>query len=254
MWRAIYPEAYILKTIFSVLSKIVDDVLIEVSEEALVLRRIDNARAAYVQVDFPVSEFNIWQFEANYTVGASTSMLMKVFKNAKRYDYVELMIDNDELSIALYNPQYRTDARRFVIKLFNADETFQIKELSNDVRVDFAPPRLYIDIIKGANSIGAEKLKIIANAEARTIRFLAQTEEGEKYEYLLDLEKSWYVTLYEIRNDAESEYSLEYLNKVTNIAKIAKAATIEFSKKMPLILNFMISQIRFQYVVAPRLL
>ena len=254
MWRAAYPSAYVFKTIFTTIPKIVEDLVFEITREGVVIRRMEEKRVVFIRISIPSGVFKVWHYERDYEIGVSAALLARVFKNAKKYEKVEFLVEDDEFKIILYDPEHPVDAKTFVIKQLSLEEPFTLpKDLKNDVYVEFLP-EFYVEIIKGATSIKGENLKITTHTQSRTVKFSTETELGERYEYVLDLEKSKYVTQYEIRNDAESEYSLHYLSKIVNIAKIADIAKIEYSTKLPLMIHFLISQIHFQYVQAPRVL
>ena len=251
MWRAVYDDPHKMKAVFASLAKILkDNAMIEVSGRGITIKGIDESRVAYAHVFFPADVFNVYLGETEIRAGINPILLKKIIKNAGKREDIELRIINDTLEIVIYNPSM---ARKFEIKLFEVVEDLKIKEIENWAVIDFAPGGFLAEVIKGALSLRFEDLKIVAKAEGRLI-FLSETETGDKFEQDINLNECEYVLSYKVIRDSEAEYNLDYLARIIDVAKVASEGRIEFSTKMPLILSFNISGIRFDYILAPRVL
>ena len=99
-----------------------------------------------------------------------------------------------------------------------------------------------VDIVAESVSFTAEKSKFLISAEGDLSK--AKIEIGEDEETKI---------LCESTSPVKSKYSIEYLKKMIQGAKIAPEATVQFNKDYPLKLTFKaMDKLVLSFILAPR--
>ena len=266
-WEAAYDEAKTLREIIAAISGVISEGNFYVKEDGVEFSAIDESRVAMVILKMPANVFHRYEFEPpedgdTIVLGVNFSELKKIFQRGKAKDSVLLSLKAERnrhfFAVTFFRGTIdeRSLQRTFALPIIEIPEEAKIpiKELQYDVLVEFAPANFLNDIISDAKVVG-EDLRLVAKTDTKEMRFIAESETGGFYEYVAPLDREDTVVQYEIRNDAEALYSLDFLKKFIRAAKVADVVRIEYSKNMPLKMTFMIGGgTELIYLLAPRIL
>ncbi|MGQ4892677.1 MAG: proliferating cell nuclear antigen (pcna) [Candidatus Njordarchaeia archaeon] len=265
-WIATYDSAKTIREIIASIAEIVEEGNFYVKEDSLEFSAMDESRVAMAILKIPRTTFQSYEFEVEegkdaLVLGVNFSDLKKIMRRGGAKDSIMLSLkkykDKQYFSVTFYREgvDEKTMQRTFSLPLLDIpEERINIGKLEYDVIVEFSPAKFFNDIIGDAKTVG-EDLRISANMDKKEIRFLAESETGEYYEYIAKLESEETVVNWEIKDNAESLYSLEFLNKMTKAAKIADLVRLEYSQEKPIKVTYMIGGgIELIYLLAPRLL
>lgn len=265
-WLAAYDEAKTMRELIAAIAGVIDEGNFYIKEDGLEFSAMDESRVAMVILKMPSTIFHRYEFEApedgdTIIVGVNFSDLKKVMQRGKAKDGILFSLKKERgktfFSVTFFRGSIdeRTLQRTFALPILEIpEEKINIKELQYDVIVEFSPASFLNDIISDAKIVG-EDLRLITNSESKEIRFIAESETGGYYEYVAPLEREDTVIQWEIKNDAEALYSIDFLRKFVRSAKVADMVRLEYSRNMPLRMTFLIGGgAELSYLLAPRLL
>jgi len=264
-WKAAYDEGKIFKEILAAIAGVISEGNFFVKEDGIEFSAMDDSRVAMAILTMPASAFHIYEFEPpeegdTIVIGVNFADLKKIIQRGKAKDSLlfELKQQKEKhyFAITFYRgtPEDMTLQRTFALPLLEIpEERINIRELEYDVIVEFSPANFLNDIIADAKTIG-DDLRLVTSKEEKEMRFIAESDTGQFYEYVAPLEREDTVVNYEVKDDAESLYSLDFLKKFIRAAKVADIVRIEYSKNMPLKMTFKIGGgIELAYLLAPRI-
>jgi len=265
-WLAAYDEAKTMREIIAAIAGVVDEGNFYVKEEGLEFMAMDESRVAMVMLRMPSTVFHKYEFEPpegsdTLIIGVNFSELKKIMQRGKAKDSIIFSIARERgksfFAVTFFRgtPDERTLQRTFALPIIEIpEERISIKELQYDVSIEFAPASFLNDIIAEAKIMG-EDLRLVTKSDTKEITFLAESETGGYYEYTAPLEKEDTIVQWEIKNDAEALYSIDFLRKFVRASKVADMVRIEYSRNMPLKMTFVIGGgTELIYLLAPRIL
>ncbi|OYT40199.1 MAG: DNA polymerase sliding clamp [Desulfurococcales archaeon ex4484_58] len=242
MARIVYPEAKYIKEIVDVLGKLVDEVAFQLTPDALVVKAIDPAKVALIDIYIPQTAFLEYDVSEEETAGLSASSLSKLLKKVKKGDRFVMNTTEDRVEIIIESVSKR------IYRFRNLEIPLpEIPEAQLEFNVE---AQLLIDVIKqaikDAEAVG-DYLEIEApNNETLYLRgkgaTVAETKLVSGMPALLSLE---------VKEPSKSTYQLEYLKYVAGLTKIAELANLRFSSDAPLELEFSLGEGRVKYLLAP---
>jgi len=240
--RLVYPEAKYIKSIIDVLGKLVDEVAFKITPEAVIVKAIDPARVALIDIYLPSTAFLEYEVQEEITAGLSTGNLSKLLKKVKKGDKFVMEVSEETVKIVIDALVRRT------YKFRNLDVPVpEIPEASLEFNVE---AQLLVDVIKHAIK-DAETVGDLLELEATDENTLYLRGRGVTItETKLTTDMPALMELI-VKEPSKSAYQLEYLKHVVNLSKIAELAVIRFSTDMPMELEFSLSEGRVKYLLAP---
>ncbi|MGQ4894154.1 MAG: proliferating cell nuclear antigen (pcna) [Candidatus Njordarchaeia archaeon] len=264
-WLAAYDDAKVAKEIIIAISNIVDEGNFYAREAGLEFMAMDESRVAMVILNMPATLFQKYDFKPpdgkeTIVMGINFSELKKIIQRAKSKDSVIFSLKKERdrffFTVTFYRGtlEERSLQRSFALPLIEIpEEKIPIKELQYDVSIEFAPASALGEIISDASVIG-EDLRIITNASKKELKFVVESDTGGFYEYLAPLDREETIVEFNVKNDAESLYSIDFLKKFMRASRVSEMVRLEYSKNMPLKLTFMIGGgVELSYLLAPRI-
>jgi len=266
-WLAAYDEAKTLREIIAAIAGVISEGNFYAKEDGIEFMAMDESRVAMVILKMPSTVFHRYEFEPpeggdTIIIGVNFGELKKIMQRGKAKDSVLFSVTKERgkpfFAITFFRGTLdeRTLQRTFALPIIEIPEEgrINIRELQYDVSVEFAPASFLNDIISDAKIIG-EDLRLVTNSDTKEMRFIAESETGGFYEYVAPLEKEDTVVQWEIKNDAEALYSIDFLRKFVRASKVADMVRIEYSRNMPLKMTFVIGGgTELAYLLAPRIL
>jgi len=265
-WLAAYDEAKTMREIIAAIAGVIDEGNFYVREEGLEFSAMDESRVAMVILKIPSTVFHRYEFEPpeggeTLVIGVNFSDLKKIMQRGKAKDGIILNVKKEHgktfFGVTFFRGtiEEKTLQRTFALPILEIpEERINIKELQYDVIVEFSPASFLNDIISDASIVG-EDLRLLTSSSDKEIKFIAESETGGFYEYVAPLEREDTVVQWEIKNDAEALYSIDFLKKFVRASKVADMVRVEYSRNMPLKMTFLVGGgIELTYLLAPRIL
>lgn len=266
-WEAVYDSAKLIREVIAGIAEIVEEGNFYIKETGLEFSAMDESRVAMAILNMPREVFQIYNVEFDgesdtIVLGVNFSDLKKIMRRAGAKDIIKLSLQTERgknyfsvsfsKDISIEQP---TDVRTFYLPVLDIpEERLNIGRLEYDVTVELSPANYIREIFEDAKIVG-EDIKMVADSDSKEIRFETESEIGEAYRRVIKLEQSDAVVTWEIKNNAESLYSLDFLTKMAKIAKSADLVKISFSQERPLLLSYQVGGgVELSYLLAPRLL
>ncbi len=242
MVRLVYPEAKYFKEIVDALGKLIDEVAFQIKPEGLIVKALDPARVALIDIYLPQEAFLEYDVPEETIAGLSTANLSKLLKKVKKGDRFIMNVSEERIEIVIESIGKR------VYRFRNLEVPLpEIPEGGIEFNVE---AKLFIDVVKQAIK-DAEAVGDLLEIEAPDNETLYLRGKGASVtETKLVTGMPALVSL-EVKEPSKSSYQLDYLKYVSGLTKIAELATIRFSTDAPMELEFSLSEGRVKYLLAP---
>lgn len=222
------------------ISELVLEVKIKVTEHGLSIVALDPANVAMVIFRFPKSSFLEFQSEGETEVlGVNLDNLKKILKRANKNSSLILERDENKLKIEIQDKLKRT----FNLNLIDVDaEDKDIPDLEYVASIEIDSPDLVESI---------EDSLVVSDACSFIVKegkFIIEAKENgsARVEFSSDIAKIE-------AEDCSSRYSLEYLQKFMKAAKVSDKTRLRFSQDHPLKIDFKFDSISLEFILAPRM-
>lgn len=242
--KLLLSEPRLLKESISVISELVNEVTLKVSNDKIELLAMDPANVAMVDFKMLAPAFVEYEVKKPCSLSISLEGLKAVLKRAKPTDAVLLAYDEDRnrLNIDLVGDTKRS----FTLSLLNIDENeVTIPKLSYAAKVDVLSSKLG-DAIEDMMVI-AESVAFIAEQNKFVIKCESNLSDAK-----VDLSSP--DTNVEVSEEKSlSKYSIEYLKKIAAGSKVSDRASVQFGNDYPLRVDFLVmDKLRLGFILAPR--
>ena len=227
----------LLSRVVEIISELVTDVRIKISEYGLSITAMDPANVSLVGFKIPKSAFS--QFEAgNDVIGVNLDNLKSILKRCSTKSTLILEKKDNTLEIGIKE----RIKRNFILALIEIES--EEKEIPN---LEFAS-RIEMNSIDLVDSI--EDCLVVSDAcsfivkdgkfiiEAKSLNSARSEFSGD--EAKIDAE------------DCKSRYSLEYLQKFMKGAKLVEKSILKFASDHPLRIDFKNEKMELTFILAPR--
>lgn len=231
----------ILARTVELISELVTDVRIKVSEFGLSITAMDPANVALVGFKLPKSAFS--QFEvSNEVLGVSLDSLKRILKRAGSGSSVILESSDNLLNIEIYD----RIKRNFSLSLIDIE--------SEDIDFDTKVGRMEFTSRVEMNSVdlvdSIEDCAVVADACSFIIKdgkFIIEAKglNSARSEFSGDEAKIQ-------AEECKSRYSLEYIQKFIKGAKLCEKTILCFADDHPLKIDFKAPGMELSFVLAPR--
>ncbi|MAG02012.1 proliferating cell nuclear antigen (pcna) [Candidatus Pacearchaeota archaeon] len=228
----------IFSDIISIISDLVLEVRIKVSNEGLNITAIDPANVAMILFKLPSSAFSQLEIEKEEVLGVSLENLKAVLRRIKSGSVLTLSKHENELKIIIQDKI----RREFNLALIDVEgEEKPIPNLDFISKIEMSS----VDFLEAIEdcSVVADSCSFISEADKFTIQAKGSLNSF-KSEFTDEVNIS--------AEEASSRYSLEYLSKMIKGTKLTDKTVINFGKDYPLKLEFNTSLIELAFILAPR--
>ncbi len=241
--KSVGPEGW--KAIANAISTLLEEATFEATSEGLSFRGMDPSHIALVDIQWPNSAFEQYECNGEIRFGVRIDELSKLLKRANKDDRIEVSIDENTFTLHIYNSY----SKKYKLRLIDATaSTTPVPKLALNTKIKLSMEafREILDDIE----VVADYITIDANKDR--VAFIGKGDAGDVTvtlvkgsEKLLELE---------VKEDSKATYSLEYLSSITKaIGSSAEDLTIEFSKSMPIKIEFRAAQmLKINFYLAPR--
>lgn len=239
-------ESKYLKESISIISELVNDVNLRVTNTGLELIAMDPANVAMVIYRLLSSAFVVYELEGDKTLGINLDHFKQVLKRVKPTDSLTLELDEEKnkLNVILQGDT----ARRFSLSLIDIDDNEQkIPNLNFAVKIEtssglFNETIEDMEVIAESLSLGVESGNFVIRGEGN----LSQGKIEIKPENETDIVNSK-------DGDIKSKYSIEYLKKIIKGSKLSGAVSLQFAQDYPLKIEYrVVDKMSMTFILAPR--
>jgi proliferating cell nuclear antigen len=219
------------------ISELVTEVRIKISESGLNIVAIDPANVAMVGFRFPKSSFSQFETEAD-VLGVNLDSLKQILKRCSPRSSLILEKKEGMLHIQIHD-RIKRSFNLSLIDIESEDKEMPNLEYSSLVEIN-SPD--FIDSVEDC-SVVADACSFIVKDGKFIIE--AKGLNSARSEFSSD----------EVKIEAEnckSRYSLEYLNKFIKGAKLFEKTTLKFAEDHPLRMDLKTELMELSFILAPR--
>lgn len=236
-------EPKYLKDSISIISELVNEAKFTVTKEALEMVAMDPANVAMVIFKLLASTFTEFNVEKEENIAINLSNLKQVLRRAKSNDMVTLESAEGKLKI-----QFKSDTvRTFSIPLIELEDKEQrVPELKFPVTITTPSSVLSeavsdVDVVAESVTMVGDDQKLVVSAEGDLSKAKIEINAGEETQIKSPTEKT------------KAKYSIEYLKKMIDGAKLADKVSIQFNSDYPLKLEYKtVDKVMLSFILAPR--
>ena len=236
-------ESKYLKDSISLISELVNKAKFNITKEGLELVAMDPANVAMVVFKLLASTFTEFDVPQAETLAINLSNFKQVLRRAKGNDIVTLETGEGKLKITFKSDTIRT----FSIPLIEVEEKEQrIPELKFPITVTTPSSVLAeaisdVDVVAESVTFLGDSTKLIVSAEGDLSKAKIEINAGEE------------TKIKSSDNKVKAKYSIEYLKKMIDGAKLADHVNIQFNSDYPLRLDYItVDKVMLSFILAPR--
>jgi len=242
--KLVLAEPKYLKDSIAIISELVNEARFTVSKEGLTLTAMDPANVAMVNFKLLASSFSEYDPRDTTALAINLQNLKQMLRRAGSGDTLVLETVENKLKVVIRGASTRT----FQLPLIELEDREQrVPNLTFNATITTDALQL-ASAIDDADIV-AESLAFIAEDKALTI-----AAEGDLSRALIEIVADNHTKIV-VKDGAKirARYSIEYLKKMIQAAKLAEKVSIQFSKDYPLKLEFkVIDKLSLDFILAPR--
>jgi len=235
----------LLKKTVAVLSDFITEATFTIAKDGMKLIAMDPANICMVSLNMLPSAFSEYGVEQTKEITLNLDYLQQALNRAKSGDAVTLSLDKNKLKLTILG----RSTKRFFIPLLEKEgkeRTAPDLEFSSKIEMDADEFRDYVDdasVVGDAVTfeVGEELLDITAG------------ETGSRVHINLKKDSDAIVN-FESKEKSRAIYSVEYLKKIANAARLADTVVMNLSSDYPIKLDFKaLNKLQMQFILAPRI-
>lgn len=225
--------------IISIISDLVLEVRIKVSREGMSILAIDPANVAMVSFKLPSTAFSELDVEKQEILGVNLESLKAVLRRIKSGSVLVITKQENELKLVI-NDKIKREFNLALIEIEGEEK--ELPNLSFTSRIEMASTD-FLEVIEDCGVVAdscsfiSESNKFIMSARGSLNSFKSEFSSDE-----VNIQAE----------EANSKYSLEYLQKMIKATKLTEKTIINFSTDYPLKLEFITPFIELSFILAPR--
>lgn len=242
--KLVLAEPKYLKDSVAIISELVNEARFAVSKEGLTLTAMDPANVAMVNFKLLASSFSEYDPQGTTAIAINLQNLKQILRRAGPGDTLVLETVENKMKVVIRGASTRT----FQLPLIELEDREQrVPNLTFNATITTDALQL-ASAIDDADIV-AESLAFIAEEKALTI-----AAEGDLSRALIEIVADNHTKI--VLKDGgkiRARYSIEYLKKMIQAAKLAEKVSIQFSKDYPLKLEFkVLDKLSLDFILAPR--
>jgi len=229
----------IFSEIISIISDMVLEVRMKVSKEGMSIIAIDPANVAMISFKLPAGAFSELEIENEEILGVSLDNLKAVLRRIKSGSVLVITKQENELKLVI-NDKIKREFNLALIEIETEEKELPKLDFTSKIEMsslDFSEAIEDCSVVADSCSFISESDKFIINAKGSLNSFKSEFSSDE-----VNIQAE----------QANSKYSLEYLQKMIKATKLTDKTTINFSSDYPLRLEFNTPFIELAFILAPR--
>ncbi len=235
-------EPKFLKDSISIISELVTETQFKISPDAISIIAMDPANVAMVIFKLLSSSFVEYDVKEDSQISINLSSFKQVLRRIKPNDQLTLETEENKLKITLKGKSTRT----FYLPLIDTEEKDQkVPDLNFETTITSTSSTISeaiedVDIIGESVVFSAEEGKFSISATGDLSKATVDIPADEETKIIT-------------KGKNRSKYSIEYLKKMIQGAKLADNAVIKFSNDYPLKMEFIVlNKVQLSFILAPR--
>ncbi|MCK4589317.1 MAG: proliferating cell nuclear antigen (pcna) [Nanoarchaeota archaeon] len=236
-------EPKYLKDSISIISELVNEAKFNITKEGFELVAMDPANVAMVIFKLLASTFTEFNVDKDEQLAINLSNLKQVLRRSKSNDVVTLETAEGKLKI-----EFKSDTTRtFSIPLIELEEKEQrIPELKFPINVT-TPASVLSEAISDVDVV-AESVTFLGDPNK-----LVVSAEGDLSKAKIEISAGTETQIKASDDKVKAKYSIEYLKKMIDGAKLADRVNIQFNSDYPLRLDYLaVDKVMLSFILAPR--
>lgn len=242
--KLVLAEPKFLKDSIAIISELVTESRFTVKKDGLELTAMDPANVALVNYKLLASSFSEYETKEVSSFGINLGNFKQVLRRAGPGDTIVLEINENKMKIVIRGSSTRT----FQLPLIDLEEREQrVPDLKFNATVTTDALQLQsaiedADIVAESLAFSAEEKSLVISAEGDLNRALIEMVADSHTKIVIKEGQK-----------VRARYSIEYLKKMIQAARLSDKVTLEFSKDYPLKLSFtLVDKLSLQFILAPR--
>ncbi len=242
--KLVLAEPKYLKDSITIISELVTEARFTVKKDGLELTAMDPANVAMVSYKLLASSFSEYDTKNTTSLAINLTNFKQILRRAGPGDTLVLETQENKLKVVIRG----TSTRTFHLPLIELEEREQ------------RMPDLKFNATVTTEALGLQSAIEDADIVAESLAFIAEEKslqinaEGDLSRALIEIVADNHTKI--VIKDGQkvrARYSIEYLKKMIQAAKLTDKVTIEFSKDYPLKLSFkVVDKLSLEFVLAPR--
>jgi len=228
----------IFSEVIGIISELVLEVRIKVSKEGMSILAIDPANVAMILFKLPASAFSELEIEREEILGVSLDNLKAVLRRVKAGSVLVISRQENELKIEIHD-KIRKEFNLALIDIEGEEKDIPNLEFVSRIEmssVDFSEAIEDCNVVADSCAFISAPDKFVISAKGSLNSFKSEFTDEVNIQ----------------AQEANSKYSLEYLQKMIKAGKISDKVAINFSSDYPLRLDFNTPLIELGFILAPR--
>ena len=239
-------NAGLLKSSVDTVSVLVDECKVRLDEDGLSIKAVDPANVGMVELDIPAESFESYEAD-DELLGLNLVRFEDIVGMANKGDIVEMELDEETRKLTI-----RIDGLRYTLSLIDPDSIHQepnVPDLDLPGDVELAGRELRRGV-KAAGMVSDHMAFGVSDDETFYMR-----AEGDTDDVRVDLGEDDVISLDTGGENAESLFSLDYLDSMAKAIPNDAAVAVEVGDDYPVKMNFDVAggDSHVTYLLAPRI-
>lgn len=229
----------IFSEVIGIISEMVLEVRMKVSKEGMSIIAIDPANVAMVSFKLPSSAFSELEVDKEEILGVNLDNLRAVLRRIKAGSVLVITKQENELKLTI-NDKIKREFNLALIEIEGEEKEIPKLDFISKIEmssIDFLEIIEDCSVVADSCSFISEPNKFIMSARGSLNSFKSEFSSDE-----VNMQAQ----------EANSKYSLEYLQKMIKATKLTDKVTLNFSTNYPLKLEFNTPFIELNFILAPR--
>ena len=228
----------IFSEVIGIISELVLEVRIKVSAEGMSILAIDPANVAMILFKLPASAFSELEVGKEEILGVSLDNLKAVLRRVKTGSVLIMSRQENELKLEIKD-KIKREFNLALIEVEGEEKDIPNLEFTSRIEmssVDFSEAIEDCAVVADSCAFVSSSNSFVIQAKGSLNSFKSEFRDEVNIQ----------------AEEANSKYSLEYLQKMIKAGKISDKVTISFSSDYPLRLDFNTPLIELGFILAPR--
>ena len=240
-------NAGLLKSSVDTVSVLVDECKVRLDEDGLSIKAVDPANVGMVELDIPAESFESYEAD-DELLGLNLVRFEDIVGMANKGDIVEMELDEETRKLTI-----RIDGLRYTLSLIDPDSIHQepnVPDLDLPGDIELAGR----EIRRGVKAAGMVSDHMAFGVSGDDDTFYMRAE-GDTDDVRVDLSEDDVIGLDTGGEEAESLFSLDYLDSMAKAIPNDAAVDVEVGDDYPVKMNFDVAggDARVTYLLAPRI-
>lgn len=240
-------NAGLLKSSVDTVSVLVDECKVRLDEDGLSIKAVDPANVGMVELDIPAESFESYEAD-DELLGLNLVRFEDIVGMANKGDIVEMELDEETRKLTI-----RIDGLRYTLSLIDPDSIHQepnVPDLDLPGDIELAGR----EIRRGVKAAGMVSDHMAFGVSGDDDTFYMRAE-GDTDDVRVDLSEDDVIGLDTGGEEAESLFSLDYLDSMAKAIPNDAAVDVEVGDDYPVKMNFNVAggDAHVTYLLAPRI-